>query len=194
MNKDLACTQITNEKPSAWTGHRYFAKWLVETLRPEITVDLGVDYGHSTFYLASANIGTVYGVDTFAAINDYSEHADNYLYVTNTKEKFNFDNAIFIKGFFDDIAKTWDKQIDILHIDGDHAYESVKNDYETWKGFLKENSVIMFHDTESYKDTVGRFFQELEMPHKLNFHHSAGLGVASNDPAIIELIRKTFSI
>ena len=52
MNKDLACTQITNEKPSAWTGHRYFAKWLVETLRPEITVDLGVDYGHSTFYLA----------------------------------------------------------------------------------------------------------------------------------------------
>ena len=191
INKDTACDLITEQKPSAWIGHRHFSKWLVEKMQPKIIVDLGVDYGHSTFYLAEIGIGEVYGIDSFEG-DDHAGVKDTLEYVTTTKEAYGFDNITFIKGYFDQVAKTWDKQIDILHIDGFHTYDAVKYDYETWKGFLKEDSVIMFHDTESFKDTVGRFFQELEMPYKLQFNHSAGLGVASNNPKIIQDIFENF--
>jgi len=51
-----------SELPSAWTGHYDFAQWLVEELKPTVTVDLGVDYGYSLFALAMPEIGKVYGV------------------------------------------------------------------------------------------------------------------------------------
>jgi len=194
MSRELICIEIIDNKPSGWKSHRSFARWIVETVQPEIVVDLGVDYGHSSFYFSIPDIGTIYGIDTFDPVGYYIEHSDNYEHVIAMKEKYNFDNIVFIQGLFDDVANTWDKQIDILHIDGDHSYESVKNDYETWKKFLKEDSVVMFHDTESFPSTVGKFFRELEMPHKCHFKESAGLGIASKDPKIIESIKKSFNI
>lgn len=192
MNKEIGCNQVTSEKPTAWEGHRQFANWLVKTVRPEVTVELGVDYGHSTFYLAEAGIGKVYGVDSFEG-DDHAGIRDTFAYVENVKANYDFDNVTFIKGYFEDVAKTWDQKIDILHIDGFHTYDAVKNDYETWRGFLKENSVVLFHDTVAFAGDVGRFFNELEM-YKINFQHSAGLGVASKDPSIIKLISESFSI
>jgi predicted O-methyltransferase YrrM len=191
MNREMGCDQITTEKPSAWTGHREFASWLVNKMKPEVIVDLGVDYGHSTFYLAAPGIGQVFGVDSFEGDN-HAGIRDTYEYVLTTKEKFGFDNITVIKGLFDDVAKTWNQPIDLLHIDGLHTYDAVKNDYETWKKFLKEDSVIIFHDTVSFPDDVGRFFEELDM-HKAMFPHSAGLGVASNNPAIIAAIGSEFN-
>jgi predicted O-methyltransferase YrrM len=48
-------------------GHEDFAVRLVEHLKPKVVVDLGVDYGFSTFAFALPNIGTVYGIDWFQA-------------------------------------------------------------------------------------------------------------------------------
>ena len=39
---------------SAWTGHRKFAEFLVEKKNPDVIVELGVDYGYSTFVFANA--------------------------------------------------------------------------------------------------------------------------------------------
>ena len=99
------------------------------------------------------------------------------------------------EGFFDDVAKNWNKEIDILHIDGDHTYESVKNDYETWSPFVKENGVILFHDTciDTPRFGVKRFFEELDMP-KLTFTHTCGLGVASKNKQLIEFIKSNFNL
>lgn len=192
MNKELMLGQILNNTPSAWLGHRDFAIWLVKQLNPKVTVDLGVDYGHSTFMLAAPDIGKVYGVDCF----DGDEHAgfrNTYDYVNHIKNLYKFDNTTFIKGYFDKVAETWTQQIDILHIDGLHTYDAVKYDYATWCKFLKDDSVILFHDVESFKDTVGKFFNELDL-YKCQFDHSAGLGVASKNPDIIKLIATTFNL
>ena len=51
----------------------------------------------------------------------------------------------------------------------------------------------MFHDTLSFPDDVGRFFNEIDLP-KLNFPQSYGLGVVSTDAALIEEIRVTFGL
>ena len=54
-----------SELSTAWKGHELFALWLVSFLNPKVTVDLGVDYGYSTFVLAKKNTGIVYGIDSF---------------------------------------------------------------------------------------------------------------------------------
>ena len=36
--------------------------------------------------------------------------------------------------------------IDLLFIDGDHAYEGVKSDFLTYRHFVREGGVVAFHD------------------------------------------------
>jgi hypothetical protein len=165
--------------PTAWLGHGLFATQLVEEFKPNVVVDLGVDYGYSTFCFGYHNIGNVYGVDWFQG-DQHAGSRDTYdrvieLY-NELKKGHDFSNIEFIKGDFDEVAKTWDKQIDILHVDGFHSYEAVKNDFETWSKFCTEDSIILFHDTISFPTTVGKFFEELD-GFKINKTDSFGLGI-----------------
>lgn len=47
----------------------------------------------------------------------------------------------------DELAKQWNKSIDILFIDGCHEYSQVKRDYINFSHFLKKNGFMFFHDT-----------------------------------------------
>jgi len=58
----------------------------------------------------------------------------------------------------DKVAK-YVKFLDLLFIDGDHSYEGVKADWETYKCFLKSGSVIVFHDS-GWADGVKRVIEE----------------------------------
>lgn len=164
---------------SAWKGHGLFAMRLVEVFAPKVTVDLGVDYGFSTFCFAYPKIGKVYGIDWFKG----DEHAGlrdtlqlvNSLY-SDLQEEFGVSNVEFIQSDFTDAAKIWNKDINILHIDGFHTYEAVKSDYENWIKFCTKDAIILFHDVESFPETVGKFFTELN-GFKLIHTGSAGLGI-----------------
>lgn len=190
-------SEILGAIPSAWNvppkSHCEFIKWLIERIKPEVTVELGVDYGYSAFLMAMFQKNKVYGIDCF----DISKHGirqdDDYEFVMSVKEKLKLDNLEIIKGYFDDVAKTWNQEIDLLHIDGLHDYENCKNDCDTWAPLLKEEGVILFHDTVSNPDTVGFFFSQLEVP-KVNFTNSCGLGVASNNEELIQEIKSTFEL
>jgi len=175
-----------------WRDHRQFADWLVRRKLPETIVDLGVDYGYSTFCFAIPGIGDVYGIDSFEGDICAGER-DTYEYVMDKVKELELNNVTIIKGFFDDVAKTWNKQIDILHIDGLHTYEAVKNDFEKWFPFVKEDGIILMHDTmvEDPKFGVKRFFEEINLP-KLNFKHCNGLGVVCKDINLINEINKNF--
>lgn len=185
--------------PTCWRGHRRFAEWLVLNTKPDVIVDLGVDWGFSTFCFAMPRCGHVYGIDTFEGDNFTGNNHGSHEYVLMKRDKlFMNNNVTFIKGLFDDVAKEWDKKIDILHIDGDHAYESVKHDYETWSPFLNENGIILFHDTcieelNGNQYGVKKFFDELEMP-KVTFTHTFGLGIASYNKELIEFIKDNMDL
>lgn len=188
---------ILGSIPSGWNyppkSHREFVEWLINRIKPEVTVELGVDYGYSSFLMALCQENIVYGIDCF----DISKHGpredDDYQFVMSVKEKLELSNLEIIKGYFDDVAKTWDKEIDLLHIDGLHDYDNCKNDCDTWAPLLKEDGVILFHDTVSNPDGAGLFFSQLEVP-KVNFTNSFGLGVASNNTKLIEEIKETFDV
>ena len=177
-----------NTLASAWTGHRQFANWLVQSLKPEIIVDLGIDYGYSMFSLAESNIGQVYGIDNFKGDIHTGVHNDAYDTVIKVINENQYTNVNIVMGDFNDVAAIWDKPIDILHIDGLHTYEAVTNDIRNWSKFLRnENSVIIMHDTESFPE-VKQCFDELQI-HKFNFTHSAGLGVLSLNKNIIDNVQ-----
>jgi predicted O-methyltransferase YrrM len=183
-------TEIGSMGNFNWRDHRNFADWIVRRKQPQTVVDLGVDYGYSTFCFALPEIGDIYGIDSFEG----DEHAgirDTYDYVLEKQKELELNNITFIKGFFDDVVKTWDKPIDILHIDGLHTYEAVKNDFEKWSSFVKEDGIILMHDTMVEEFGVKDFFKEITLP-KTNFKHCNGLGVASKDINLINEINKNF--
>jgi len=194
---DNQVEEILGNIPSGWNyppkSHRQFVEWLIDRIKPEVTVELGVDYGYSSFLMALCQDNPVYGVDCFDVSVHGPREDDDYQFVMAVKEKLGLDNLEIIKSYFDDVAKTWDKEIDLLHIDGLHDYENCKNDCDTWAPLLKDNGVILFHDTVSNPDGVGLFFSQLEVS-KVNFTNSFGLGVASNNIDLIQEIKTTFNV
>jgi hypothetical protein len=188
---------ILGNIPSGWnyppTSHREFITWLIDRIKPEVTVELGVDYGYSAFLMALCQENPVYGIDCFDVSKHGPREDDDYQFVMAVKEKLGLNNLEIIKGYFDDVAKTWDKEIDLLHIDGLHDYGNCKNDCDTWAPLVREDGVILFHDTVSNPDGAGLFFSQLEVP-KVNFTNSFGLGVASNNAELIQEIKETFKL
>jgi len=73
-----------------------------------------------------------------------------------------------ILGSIYDLLK--DRKVDILFIDGDHAYESVKTDYELYSQLVKSPGIIVIHDIGDYDGksigtTVEYWFKELRKKH-----------------------------
>jgi len=52
-----------------------------------------------------------------------------------------------------DVMKTWAQKIDMIFIDGDHAYESVKKDFEDWLSFVERGGYMLFHDSRRREGT-----------------------------------------
>jgi predicted O-methyltransferase YrrM len=183
--------QDINEYPTAWLGHGEFAIKLVQNIKPEVTVELGVDYGFSTFCLAYPQIGHVYGIDWFQG-DPHTGYRNTYSLVSElyskVQEKYDISNVELIQGDFNEVAKTWNKEIDLLHIDGFHTYEAVKNDYETWIKFCKKDAVILFHDVEEFPG-VAQFFSELPGELKYIRTGSCGLGIFTLSEDKFKLIK-----
>ncbi len=193
MNIQQQYIQTLLRYPTAWEGHASLAIKLVELLKPKVTVDLGVDFGFSTFSLAYANTGEIYGIDWFQG-DEHTGYRDTMHSVlelySDVKKSYSIPDITFVRGDFNEIAKVWTKPIDILHIDGLHTYDAVKNDYEKWSKFCTDDSVILFHDVESFGDTVGRFFHSLE-GFKYVHTGSAGLGLLTKNWDIYTAIINT---
>ncbi len=87
----------------------------------------------------------------------------------------------FIQKTSNEVAKTWQGQIDILFIDGDHGYEQVLFDYRTFAPFVKKDGLIIFHDVRH--PPLGAFpgprkvSEEAKETRRLVFEKSPGLTV-----------------
>lgn len=159
-------------------------------MKPKVVVDLGVDYGLSSFTFAKAGAGHVYGIDSFEGDPEAGER-DTESIVKARQADLGIQNMTLVRGYFSEVAKTWTLPIDILHIDGRHRYEDIKEDYEIWSRFVVAGGVILIHDTEVTREPYGvkRYFAEIQAP-KTNFKHAFGLGVVSQDASIISKINR----
>ena len=92
--------------------------------------------------------GHIYCVDTWN--NDAMTEG-----CRDTWEEFQKNTASYkeyivpIRGFSTNVISevaSYVKSLDLLFIDGDHSYEGVKSDWDSYKIFLTPGSIVIFHD------------------------------------------------
>ena len=171
-----------------WGGHRRFAYDLVRWMRPARIGELGVHWGTSFFTFAQAikdgrmKDAELIGVDTFEG-EDHAGHYGPEVYDTVrriVREHFAKQSITLHRMYFRDaLAHVEDGTLDLLHIDGLHTFEAVKDDFETWLPKLAPEGVMLFHDVApdtGYGSTD--FWNQLVGLHPgFAFEHSWGLGV-----------------
>ena len=173
--------------PSAWIEHAPFAFWICEALRPRRFVELGTHFGYSYFAFCQAidrlRLGTTaYAVDTWKG----DEHAGFYdesvfrSVAARNNDKYAAFSYLIRSTFEDAVDYFTDGSIDLLHIDGRHFYDDVKNNFTLWRAKLTERAVVLFHDTNMRGHDFGvwKFFETVAAQHpSFEFFHGYGLGV-----------------
>jgi hypothetical protein len=198
INPDYICY------PLSWLGHIPFASWLTTTLAPKLFVELGSYSGTSYFSFCqtvrATGISTqCFAVDTWAGdehTGGYDEAVFKSFSAHNDANYASFSKALRMR-FEDAVEQFADGTIDLLHIDGLHTYQAVKNDFETWCSKLSDVGVVLFHDTAVEREGfgVGQYWSEVSAHYpSFEFSHSNGLGVLlvgssyRNDPGLINAI------
>ena len=173
---------------STWVDHLPFAYDLVGVIRPKLTVELGVYNGLSFFTFCQAMVefnvdGVAYAVDCWEG-DAHTESYDDSIYqevATHARDHYR-GIAYLLKMYFNDALQHFsDESIELLHIDGLHTYDAVKEDFSNWYPKVKPGGIILFHDVMArIKDFgVWKFFEELMATETeiFRFDHGFGLGV-----------------
>lgn len=176
-NNDILITpedNIINEIDGGMThAEGLRLSYLASIVPKDLTiVEIGSFKGRSTCFLGMGskygNEAKVYGIDPWDKGLPYRDATRTYWDEENEKqfyvniESLNLKNIVTgIKNFSLEEVKKWDKKIGLLHIDGDHTYEGVKNDYNAWKNFLVPNSIIAFHDANM--PPIIKFIEEVKL-------------------------------
>ena len=172
---------------SAWWTHSPFAAWITDVLRPRRVVELGSHFGFSTFAFAEAakRLGhdmTVFALDSWVG----DDHAgfygeDVYAYVEAITREDYPDVVQLVRGWFIESRPRFaDASVDLLHIDGRHAYEDVLADYSEWRSVVRDGGVILIHDIAERENGFGvyRLWDEIAEPGRsFAFEHGHGLGI-----------------
>jgi hypothetical protein len=160
---------------------------VVTLLRPRRFVELGVHSGCS-FFAANQVMNALdltaeaIAVDTWqgdpqAGFYDNQVFAD-FSHVLQTRYP---QRSYYIRATFNDAVHSFDDgSIDLLHIDGFHTYDAVKNDFETWLPKMSDRGVIMMHDITVYERDFGvwQLWSEITARYPtVSLQHCHGLGI-----------------
>lgn len=114
------------------------AWWLHETAKGmDSIVEVGVLRGRSAYALLSGCDGPVYCIDPFA---DPGDHAFRGF----TESCGHFPNLHAIRGFSPAASSEVPGEVDMVWLDGDHAYQSVRDDIDAW--LPKTTKLLCGHD------------------------------------------------
>lgn len=166
---------------SAWRGHFGFAKVLIDHLNPKIIVELGVHLGDSLWAFGeAAPSAQVFGVDTWEG-DIHIGRRDPELFIEISELFKKLPNVQLLKMTFDEaLSHFQEESIDLLHIDGTHTYEAVKNDFDSWLPKMAKGGVMLLHDIVIKEEPFGvwKLWEEIRAKYRtIEFSHSCGLGV-----------------
>jgi len=133
---------------------RAFTK-LLKDKKNLVGAEIGVKNGkNSLSFLRNLDIKMLYGVDPYSKYDGYDE-----LWFNNLQESFDnverdaYDRLRifhrrfkFVKEFSVNAAKIVSNNLDFVYIDGNHAYDYVKQDIEDWYPKVKSGGIIGGHD------------------------------------------------
>lgn len=119
-------------------AHKLMIYCIIRGIKPKAILEIGIRSGVSTMAMCRAIEDGKIQVDYHCCdINRECESVQN-----RTTVCLNFHIMPS-----DELAKKWDKKIDVLFIDGCHEYLQVKKDYFNFSKFVSPNGFIFLHDT-----------------------------------------------
>jgi hypothetical protein len=131
----------------------------------KIGVEVGVFKGEFSKKMLEKWNGTLFLVDPWRPLGDeYQDFSNHSRHVTAFQETMKNiagfeDRAFMIRALSNQAANLFDDEsLDFVYIDGNHAYEFVKEDLEIWWPKIKSGGVLMGHDyldMDWYADPVG---------------------------------------
>jgi len=114
--------------------HEYLVPGLAAVIRPAVYVEIGIYEGV-----------------TFRAVAQYSQKAIAVDINPNCEKFVDGPEASFLCGTSQDIGlHRWvinQNPIDLAFVDGDHSFESVRQDFLNLTPYLSRQAVVLFHDT-----------------------------------------------
>lgn len=179
--------------PSAWRGYLEFAVWVTCRFLPSVVVDLGVDYGASTYAWGASGFSQVVGIDWFEG-DDYTGFRDTHRTALELGDRLaqecGFADTVRIwKSKFEDAANQLALEAAVIHIDGSHAYKHVKKNLKDWLPKLTRGGLLVMHGVKAFPDSVGKLFHDTEGAKTL-LTYNTGLGIVSTDAAKIDIIKR----
>jgi hypothetical protein len=163
LNKTVITEYLTREAPWAWShgadqdylglGLLYYA--LVYALKARVAVCLGSGGGFVPRLMRQAQRDLGIGPASRTILVDGNNPAAGWGAPNWLPE------GSFFRRFFPDVETVIDSTgaaartyfarngiaIDYLHIDADHSFQGCLEDFETYRGFLHEGSLVTLHDT-----------------------------------------------
>ncbi len=174
-------------KFSSFVDHLAFAYDIVEELTPERLVELGTYNGVSFFTFCQSvqenRLRTIcYAIDSWVG-DDHTQPLASQVYddaeMHNRSHYREF--AYLMRMLFNKALEHFtDESIGLLHIDGFHTYEAVRNDFESWYPKVEPGGIILMHDVESRMKDFGawKFWDDISGDYSsFKFNHGFGLGV-----------------
>jgi len=177
----VSCLRVKAQVFSAWSTLIPILFVLFSVLRPRRYVELGVHNGMSFFAACQVtdhlDLGTeCVAIDSWVGDEHAGIHTEDVFLKFQQYLKENYARQSYIKAYFSSALPCFDDgSIDLLHIDGLHTYEAVKEDFETWLPKMSDCGVIIFHDINVYERGFGvwRLWEELRVAYpSYSFFHS----------------------
>lgn len=172
---------------SAWLEHIPFSFWLINAHKPRVLVELGTHYGSSYFAFCQAidqlSLPTkAYAIDMWKGDEHAGFYGENVYSAVQSHNNHLYSRfSTLMRTSFDEASEHFAQgEIDLLHIDGYHTYEAVKNDFDVWLPKLSVRGVVVIHDSNVRKADFGvyKFVAELRKKYPcFEFSHGHGLTI-----------------
>lgn len=155
--------QKITDKVEGWLGKRegpYLYSLAKIGSTNGVIVEIGSWKGRSTIWLAKGSEavhgGKVYAIDPHVGSPELKELGYQE---KHTLEEFSLNIRMAgVESVVKPVVKTsvdamkdWSLPIGLLWIDGDHEYESVKEDFFGWEPYVVEGGIIALHDTYGWE-------------------------------------------
>jgi predicted O-methyltransferase YrrM len=126
---------------------------LSRSLKPAVAVEIGSARGKSACYVGMAlkenGMGHLYAIDPHTSTdwND-SESVETYETICKHVALLNLADVVtIVRQHSDQAIHKIAKPIDLLFIDGDHSYDGVKADWNSFTPYMSRFGIVVFHDT-----------------------------------------------
>lgn len=176
-------------KDTSWKENKVIVSDILSIVKPKIIVDIGTFKGYSANAFACYSDADVYTIDP---VKQYISLKENVTFINKTSEE------AFKDWKWDNVEGKDDKGfIDILHIDGDHSYKSVRFDIVNWTKHMTKDGIVLIHDVLNI-GIAGfgpiRTFLQAIVPYKAVYPKGQGLGMLIHDRNILDKLFENYDL